>query len=477
MASLQPSLVTIPFPDQSDDLIHVQLSARAVTLAVDEIVTIHATLTNKGSVTALFNMEILGLKADWLIVPDLNLKLDPGQQHGVPITLKPPQLSSSRAGVHHFALKVTSPTYPHRYCQQRATLTIQPYYNFVIEALTPRNPSLSWGKSAADYTLSITNTGNISSRLRLTGSDQEANCHFEFQLPQETVTLAEQADILLVPQETVDVSICVTPTVKPWLGVGQQLHNFTITAFLQESNTSRSILGQLSQKPFIGPGAAALFISVLILFSILVFRPFLDRSSDMAFQTAVATSAQQNRVQNEVLLATPPVETTPDHFIEPPTAARSGYEPLFQQVAHQYNFDWHLLEAIAYHESKMNHRAVGAANDLGLMQVIPSTWNEWAPRLNVSDPFDPHSNILVGAAYLAHVRDFCHIRGYREPQWMLIAYNWGPAQLDIFLENGGTWGDIPLAQRQYALTILDLTARRSVSQIPSPEFYSFDMEN
>ncbi|MCB0208327.1 MAG: transglycosylase SLT domain-containing protein [Anaerolineae bacterium] len=477
MSSLSPSLVTIPFPDQSDDLIDIQLSARAITLAVDEIVTIHATLTNKGPSTALFDMEILGLKADWLIVPDLNLKLGPGQQHVIPITLKPPRSSSSRAGVHHFALKMTSPTYPHHYCQQRAMLTIQPYYNFVIEALTPRQQSLSWVKSAADYTLSLTNTGNISTRLRLTGVDQDANCHFEFRSPQETIALAEQADVLLVPQETVDVSIRVTPTTKPWLGIGQQLHNFTITALLPESNVSRSVLGQLSQKPFVGPGTAALLGLAFLLLSILVLQPFFARSSDRVFQVALATPVQKNAFQSAIPLPAPTVEMAPDQLTAPSTAIQAGYEPMFQQIAYQYNLDWHLLEAIAYHESGMNHRAVGASNDLGLMQVIPSTWNEWAPRLNVSDPFDPHSNILVGAAYLAHVRDFCHTRGYLEPQWMLIAYNWGPTQLDLFLDNGGTWGDIPLAQRQYALTILDISTRRSDGQMPSQEFYTFDAEN
>lgn len=472
MSSQSPSLVTIPFPDQSDDLIYGQLSARAITLAVDEIVTIHATLINRGQTEALFDLEVLGLKADWLILPDLKLKLGPGQQRIVPITLKPPRLSTSRAGVHHFALKVTSPAYPHRYCQQRATLIIQPYYDFVINSLTPRQQSLTWFKPAADYALSITNAGNISSRLTLTGADQESACIFEFQLPHQASPLAERADLLLVPQETADVSIRITPTSKPWLGLGQQLHNFTITAVLQERNASRSVLGQLFQKPWIGPGTATLIITALMLLSGLVLQPFLRPSpAEVSQDRLTAPDSVGSRIER--LSALPAVEGAPVLPAKRPSI-ESGYEPLFQQIAYQYNFDWRLLEAIAYRESRLNHRAVGAANDLGLMQVIPSTWNEWAPKLNVSDPFDPHSNILVGAAYLAHLRDFCHARGYHEPQWMLIAYNWGPAQLDIFLNNGGTWGDIPSTQRQYALTILDTAARRSLSGEPSQEFYLFE---
>ncbi|MCB0167518.1 MAG: transglycosylase SLT domain-containing protein [Anaerolineae bacterium] len=177
-------------------------------------------------------------------------------------------------------------------------------------------------------------------------------------------------------------------------------------------------------------------------------------------------------------ISTPTAAAVPESPSEPPLVEESSYEPLFRQIASQYELDWRLLEAIAYRESRMNPYAVGQANDLGLMQIIPATWNEWAPQLNVSDPFDPHSNILVAAAYLAHVRDFCHARGYREPQWMLIAYNWGPAQLDLFLRNGGAWGDIPLAQRQYALTVLDIAARRGLSEAASQaEFYALEMNN
>jgi soluble lytic murein transglycosylase-like protein len=91
---------------------------------------------------------------------------------------------------------------------------------------------------------------------------------------------------------------------------------------------------------------------------------------------------------------------------------------------------------------------------MGLMQIIPTTWNEWAPRVGARDPFDPYSNVLVGATYLAFLRDHFQRRGHAEPHWMLVAYNWGPANLESLLDNNGNWGDIPAPQRQYALEIL-----------------------
>ena len=471
MSAHPSSLVTIPFPNKPDDLIDVRLSAQTATLAVDEMAIIQVTLGNKGQISALFELEVLGLNADWLIIPDLKLNLAPGQQKTISITIKPPRLPESRAGVHHFAIKVTSSAYPQRYCQQRATLTILPYYDFMVESLTPKQQSLSWFQVVAIYTLSLTNIGNTSTRFTLTGSDQEASCHFEFQLPDEATALTTQADLLLLPRETATIPIRVTPSSDFWVGIKRHTH-FTITTVSESGSRTRSVLGQLSQQPLIGPKVLAAIVTGLLLLGTGLIWPFFNSQPD---QIALDNSVERPVIAQPESLPVQPTRK-PTVSSKLPASEQTGYEHLFKQVAPLYDLDWRLLEAMAYRESRLNHRAVGAANDLGLMQVLPSTWNEWAPKLNVSDPFDPHSNILVGATYLAHVRDFCHSRGYREPQWMLIAYNWGPAQLDLFLKNGGTWGDIPLTQRQYALTILDMAAQRSSSELSSQDFYTLEIQ-
>ena len=139
------------------------------------------------------------------------------------------------------------------------------------------------------------------------------------------------------------------------------------------------------------------------------------------------------------------------------------YEQMFQEIAQEHNLDWRLLAIHAYRESHLDPRALGADNDMGLMQIIPSTWNEWAPRVGVSDPFDPYSNVLVGAAYLAFLREHFSDLGYTDPHWMLVAYNWGPYNLHILLENGGGWEEIPVPPRQYALDILQADSTISVN--------------
>ena len=56
-------------------------------------------------------------------------------------------------------------------------------------------------------------------------------------------------------------------------------------------------------------------------------------------------------------------------------------------------------------ESGGDARAVSSKGAMGLMQIMPETWaDSAAQRYSLgADPFDPHDNIIAGAAYLAGV--------------------------------------------------------------------------
>jgi soluble lytic murein transglycosylase-like protein len=71
------------------------------------------------------------------------------------------------------------------------------------------------------------------------------------------------------------------------------------------------------------------------------------------------------------------------------------------------------------------------AGAMGLMQLMPETWAEMrdAYRLG-SDPFDPHDNILAGAAYLRLMYDRFGYPG------LFAAYNAGPARYQAHLTRG-----------------------------------------
>lgn len=68
------------------------------------------------------------------------------------------------------------------------------------------------------------------------------------------------------------------------------------------------------------------------------------------------------------------------------------------------------------------------AGAIGLMQVMPETYNELKHRYGFGDdPSDPHDNILAGAAYIREMYD-----RYGSPGF-LAAYNAGPQRLGAYL--------------------------------------------
>jgi membrane-bound lytic murein transglycosylase B len=68
---------------------------------------------------------------------------------------------------------------------------------------------------------------------------------------------------------------------------------------------------------------------------------------------------------------------------------------------------------------------------LGLMQVLPGTYDEMAQQYRLGpDPFRPHDNIMAGAAYLRWLKG-----KYGYPA-LFAAYNAGPQRVDDLLAHG-----------------------------------------
>ena len=74
---------------------------------------------------------------------------------------------------------------------------------------------------------------------------------------------------------------------------------------------------------------------------------------------------------------------------------------------------------------------VSRAGAMGLMQLMPGTWQEMRALLGLgADPYDPHDNILAGAAYLRAMYDRFGYPG------VFAAYNAGPARYSAWLTAG-----------------------------------------
>ncbi|HET6984827.1 MAG TPA: transporter substrate-binding domain-containing protein [Myxococcaceae bacterium] len=101
----------------------------------------------------------------------------------------------------------------------------------------------------------------------------------------------------------------------------------------------------------------------------------------------------------------------------------SSFDPLFRKYAQVYGFDWRLLAAQAYQESRFDPQAKSLAGALGLFQVLPRT----AKELGFSRPEDPEEGAAAGIKHLARMADRLEttLPVQQRMRFALAAYNCG----------------------------------------------------
>lgn len=110
------------------------------------------------------------------------------------------------------------------------------------------------------------------------------------------------------------------------------------------------------------------------------------------------------------------------------TAPRDLYGQFVDEAARRFGISDTWVHAVMTTESGGNARAVSPKGAMGLMQIMPQTWADLRARYGFgADPFDPHDNILAGAAYLRELFDRFGQSGF------LAAYNAGPARVQRYL--------------------------------------------
>ena len=108
-----------------------------------------------------------------------------------------------------------------------------------------------------------------------------------------------------------------------------------------------------------------------------------------------------------------------------------GFEHFVAEAALRFGIPASWITAVMQAESRGVVRAVSPKGAMGLMQIMPDTWSGLRSRYGLgADPFDPHDNILAGAAYLRELHDRYGTAGF------LAAYNAGPGRYEDHLASG-----------------------------------------
>ncbi|BAK84695.1 hypothetical protein KMAL_28660 [Novacetimonas maltaceti] len=117
--------------------------------------------------------------------------------------------------------------------------------------------------------------------------------------------------------------------------------------------------------------------------------------------------------------------------LTPGSGHAQDIDALVRDAASQAAIPPSWIRAVLRIESDGDRHAVSSAGAMGLMQIMPGTWRDLRHTLNLgADPFDPHDNIVAGAAYLRWLHDRYGDAGF------LAAYNAGPGRYDDHLATG-----------------------------------------
>jgi soluble lytic murein transglycosylase len=101
-------------------------------------------------------------------------------------------------------------------------------------------------------------------------------------------------------------------------------------------------------------------------------------------------------------------------------------------LARQHRMDPAFILSVIQTESTFRVKVESYAGAIGLMQLMPATASAMArrngiPYKNSRSLHDPYTNLSLGVAYLAYLRD--RYRG-DSPYYQMAAYNLGPARLN-----------------------------------------------
>jgi D-alanyl-D-alanine carboxypeptidase len=118
----------------------------------------------------------------------------------------------------------------------------------------------------------------------------------------------------------------------------------------------------------------------------------------------------------------------PEHYYPPPGPPEDPWGPYIREAAGRYGVPEQWVRAVMQQESGGQEQAVSPVGAMGLMQVMPDTYQELQMRYGLGDdPYDPHNNVLAGTAYIREMYDRFGAPGF------LAAYNAGPDRVDSYL--------------------------------------------
>jgi len=134
-------------------------------------------------------------------------------------------------------------------------------------------------------------------------------------------------------------------------------------------------------------------------------------------------------------------------------AVLDQYQPYIAEASQRFGIPENWVRAVIMAESNGDRQALSPKGAIGLMQLMPDTWDELRDQYGLAaDPYQPRANILAGTAYLKAMHDRFGYPG------LFAAYNAGPGRYEDHLR---TRRPLPRETQRYVAHIEKALGRSS----------------
>jgi hypothetical protein len=281
------------------------LGATEFPVAPGESVSIPLTLFNQGLEGDVVNLAVEGIPSSWVSASAASVRLSPGQQQEVSLTIQPPRSGDGGAGRHPFRILATSQAAPGQVAAADCVLTIATFTQFNTKLRPPR---IEAGEPAR---VVVENRGNIQQAFTLTWQSPDDGLEFE---------PAPTQELRIAPGEVHMAEFRAKPRSRPLLG---RERVWPFTARVQAADGERrNLTGEVVGRALIPSSVLTVaLVAILVIAAIAVLLAVLGGSPEGGAPPEQPAATATQEVDQPAPTEPPPEQATeppPEQPTEPP---------------------------------------------------------------------------------------------------------------------------------------------------------------
>jgi serine/threonine protein kinase len=240
----------------------VFMEAGDLAVAPGSSTTASLIVLNQGSVVDHFQTSVRGIPPNWVPALPPPVRLMPGAQQEVSITIQPPRTSQSRAGRYPLTIQVASQDAPTEVAEVRRSLTVGAYFQFT-SGLQPQQV-----RAGSPAQVRVQNEGNTQETYSLNWQDRANELLFE--PPEARLTVREG--------QSAAAEFRAVPRRQRWIG-GKKAHAYTVQVG-PGPQQMQALAGEVVSKGLIPTWLPPLVLVPLVLLCVLAYT-FLTRAPEI----------------------------------------------------------------------------------------------------------------------------------------------------------------------------------------------------